>query len=83
MVSACDVIVARWTRSQAEVASLFLIPDAPSQLEAANALNRHRQSVNRVYHDAGVFALLALITAAERALMQPYGSVHGSGKATK
>ncbi|WP_440977533.1 hypothetical protein [Stenotrophomonas maltophilia] len=83
VVSACDVIVARWTRSQAEVASLFLIPDAPSQLEAANALNRHRQSVNRVYHDAGVFALLALITAAERALMQPYGSVHGSGKATK
>lgn len=71
VVSSCDFIVSRWTRSQAEVAQLFLVPDAPSQLEAANVLNRHRQSVNRVYRDSGVFALLELITATERALLPP------------
>ncbi|AWH17792.1 hypothetical protein C1922_11015 [Stenotrophomonas sp. ZAC14D2_NAIMI4_7] len=83
VVSSCDFIVSRWTRSQAEVAKMFLAPDAPSQLEAAIALNRHRQAVNRVYRDAGVFALLELITSVERALLLPHQRA-GSGKeATK
>lgn len=64
-VSVCDYIVSRWTRSQAEVALPLLVPDAPSQAEAAESIGRRPQAVSRVYRDAGLYALLEVLRTVE------------------
>lgn len=79
-VTACEFIVSGWTRSQAEVALLFLAPNAPSQLEAAKALNKHSQAVSRVYRDAGVYALLDLLQTVEAAPFEALGVKGRAGK---
>lgn len=66
-VGVCDYIVSRWTRSQAEVALPLLVPNAPSQAEAAEALGRLPQAVSRVYRDAGLYVLLEVLETVEGA----------------
>ncbi|QYC11466.1 hypothetical protein [Brevundimonas nasdae] len=77
-VTVCDYIVSRWTRSQAEVALPLLRPDAPTQAEAAEALDRHPQSISRVYRDAGLYALLEVLALVEAL---PFDRL-GAGSAT-
>ncbi len=66
-VGVCDYIVSRWTRSQAEVALPLLVPNAPSQAEAAEAIGRLPQAVSRVYRDAGLYVLLEVLETVEDA----------------
>ncbi len=65
-VGMIDALVRRWTRRQAEVVQLRLMPDPPTQSAVGEALGERQQTIARIERGARLAVLIEAIETFER-----------------